>query len=205
MEKLSMKIMVPMMHWYPYEGPLMPLYGRIFKDLMNNGHKITIITSFPHYRQGSPRRWTEFKGKLFEKSHWEGATVIRTFVLAPVFTKLKFALIFRALNFISFNITCLFAGLVMSGGQDVIFAPSSPPLTNVICAKIISFFKKIPIIYNIQDMYPDMAIKLGIIQKKSIINIMRLIEKIAYRSVNKIVVISTTMKKNLLSFVIIGL
>ena len=61
-----MKILVIMLYWYPYEGPLMPIYGAIFKELMAKGHKITIVSSFPHFRKGRSETWDEYRGKLFE-------------------------------------------------------------------------------------------------------------------------------------------
>ncbi|NVM20302.1 MAG: glycosyltransferase family 4 protein [Desulfobacterales bacterium] len=193
-----MNILIVMLYWYPYEGPLMPIYGAIFKDLMGEGRKVTIVTSFPHYRKGRPETWDEYRGKLFEKTAWEGATLIRSYVFAPVFKNTKFALFYRALNFISFNISCIIAGIFMTGKKDLIFAPSSPPLTNGICAHIIGCFKKIPFIYNVQDVYPDMAVKLGILNNKGIIRILRVVEDFVYKKAKRVLVISEAMKRNLL-------
>lgn len=194
-----MKIIVLMLYWYPYEGPLMPIYGAICKNLMAKGHKITIITSFPHYRKGRSETWDGYRGKLFEKTTWEGATLIRSYVFAPVFKNSKFGLFYRALNFISFNISCIMAGIFLTGKQDVVFAPSSPPLTNGICAHVIARLKKIPMIYNVQDLYPDMAINVGVVQNEIIIKILRLAENFVYKKAKKVLVISRAMEKNLLS------
>jgi len=187
------RILVIMLYWYPYEGPLMPIYGTVFKELIKKGHKITIVTSFPHYRQGRPETWAEYRGKL-----WEGATVIRSYVFAPVFKNGRASLVFRALNFLSFNITCLIGGLFFAGRQDLIFAPSSPPLTNGICGYIIGIFKRIPFIYNVQDIYPDMAIKLRVLHNKFIIRILRLIENLVYKKARKVLVLSGAMRRNLI-------
>ena len=79
-----MRICVVMLYWYPYEGPLMPIYGTVFRHLIKKGHKITIVTSFPHYRQGRPETWAEYRGKLFERTNWEGATYFpETILSAP--------------------------------------------------------------------------------------------------------------------------
>ncbi|PQP33810.1 hypothetical protein C6A37_11020, partial [Desulfobacteraceae bacterium SEEP-SAG9] len=123
-------ILVIMLYWYPYDGALMSIYGYIFKRLISKGHKVTIITSFPHYRKGRPETWKEIRRKLFEKTEWKGATIIRSYVFAPVFRGNKFSLFFRALNYISFNISSTLAGIFLAGKQDIIFSPSSPPLTN---------------------------------------------------------------------------
>lgn len=188
-----------MLYWYPYEGPLMPIYGAIFKHLIAKGHKVTIVTSFPHFRKGRSETWEEYRGKLFEKSEWEGATLIRTYVFAPVFNnQSKLSICYRAMNYVSFNLSSIIAGIFMTGKQDVIFAPSSPPLTNGVSTYIISLFKKIKIVYNVQDIYPDMAIKLGILRNKLLVKIFRYAERFVYKKVSKIIVLSEGMKKNLL-------
>lgn len=175
----------------------MPIYGAIFKDLMAKGHKITILTSFPHYRQGRPETWDEFRGKFFQKTNWERATLIRSYVFAPVFKNSKLGLFYRALNFISFNVSCIIAGIFLTGKQDVIFAPSSPPLTNGICAWIISLWKRSAVVYNVQDMYPDMAEKLGLLKSGTILLILKKLEKIVYRISDRILVLSEGMRKNI--------
>lgn len=193
-----MKILVIMLYWYPYEGPLMPIYGAIFKELMTRGHKVTIVSSFPHFRKGRSETWDEYRGKLFEVIRWEKAKLIRSYVFAPVFDQDKPGLMFRALNFISFNISCVISAILAGGKADIIFAPSSPPLTNGICAWIVSLFKHCPVIYNVQDMYPDMAEKMGIVKSGILLGAMKIIERIVYRICDKVLLLSEGMRGNII-------
>ena len=188
-----------MLYWYPYEGPLMPIYGTVFRDLMAKGHKVTIVTSFPHYRKGRPETWEEFRGRLFEKTTWHGARVIRCYVFAPVFLCAKLALFYRALNFISFSVFGAIGAIFMTGKQDLLLAPSSPPVTNGMCACFVAYLKRIPLIYNVHDIYPDMAIKLGILRNRFAINLARLAEDFVYRKAERLMVISESMRRNLIS------
>ena len=192
-----MRILVIMLYWYPYEGPLQPIYGAIFKDLIVKGHKITIVTSFPHFRKGRSETWDEYRGKPFEVSKWEGAKLVRSFIYAPVFNSEKSGLIYRGLNFLSFNISSIFAAVFFGGKADVVFAPSSPPLTNGICAWIVSLWKRCPVVYNIQDMYPDMAKKTGLLKNRFILIFLKNLEKIVYWVSIRIMVISEDMRKNI--------
>lgn len=189
----NLNILVIMLNWYPYEGPLMPIYGTIFKDLMDKGHKITIVCSFPHFRKGRSKTWDEYRGKLFEVTQWEKAKLIRSYVFAPVFDQDKPGLVYRALNFISFNISCMISAIFAGGKADILFAPSSPPLTNAMCAWIVSLFKRCPVVYNVQDMYPDMAIKMGILKNRYIARLLIILEKISYRLSDKILTVSGSM------------
>lgn len=193
----GMNVLVIMLYWYPYEGPLMPIYGALFEDLMAKGHNITIVTSFPHYRKGRSETWDAYRGKWIEISSWKAARLVRCYVYAPVFDSDSRGLFYRALNFISFNISCILAASLYGGKADVIFAPSSPPLTNGICSWLVSLCKRCPIVYNVQDMYPDMAEKLGVLRPGVLLSVLRRFEKWAYRVSNKILTISENMRKNL--------
>ena len=104
----------------------MPIYGAIFRELVKRGNKIALITSFPHYRKGRRETWDEYRGKLCEITEWEGVRLIRSYVFAPVFSQNKFGLLYRALNFLSFNISSLLASTFVGGKVDVVLAPSSP-------------------------------------------------------------------------------
>ena len=97
--KRPLNILWLMLYWYPYEGPLQPVYGAIIEDLMRQGHRVTVISSFPHFRLGRKERWSEYRGKLFERTRWRGATLIRSYVYAPVFKNEKLGLLIRGLNY----------------------------------------------------------------------------------------------------------
>jgi putative colanic acid biosynthesis glycosyltransferase WcaI len=189
----SLNIIVIMLYWYPYEGPLMPIYASIFKDLVDKGHKVTIITSFPHYRKGRKETWSEYRGKLYEVTEWESIRIIRTYVIAPVFKNEKLGMICRSLNFISFNISSSIFSILVGGSADIIFAPSSPPLTNGFVAWIVGLIKQCPTIYNVQDLYPDMAVKVNLVKNRLLVKLLKLAEKTVYKMSDMILTISTSM------------
>jgi len=188
-----MNILVIMLYWYPYEGPLMPIYGAIFQDLSNRGHSVSIVTSFPHYRKGRKETWEEFRGKYWEVSAWKNVEVIRSHVFAPVFRSEKLSLIIRALNFLSFNLSSLISALLLAKKPSVIFAPSSPPLSNGLIAKAVGFFRHCPVIYNVQDLYPDMAERMELIKSRSVLHLLKTVEKIVYHFSDRVLAISGQM------------
>ena len=171
----------------------MPIYRVIFEDLVKSGHNITIVTSFPHYRKGRRETWKRYRGKLFQVSNSDGIRLIRSYIFAPVFKNNRLSIYFRALNFISFNISSLFAAIFLGGKTDVIFAPSSPPLTNGIIASFAGFLKNCPMVYNVQDLYPDMAINMDLIKNKSVLRILRTLEIIVYNLSSMVLTISKRM------------
>ena len=191
-----MRILVVLQYWYPYEGPAQPIYGAIFEALMRKDHEITILTSFPHYRKGLGKTWDEYRGKLYQKDQWNGATVVRTYVLAPKYRSEKIAVLIRGLNFASFSISSLIAGLLLPR-HDLIFLPSFPPIIGALSARIIGALKNTPYICKIQDVYPDMAVKAGLIKGRFLIRILEKLEKYGYKYAKHVSVISETMKQEI--------
>ena len=189
-----MKILVILQYWFPYEGAIQPIYGAIFDDLLQKGHEITILTAFPHFRKGRKEEWREYRGRIYEKTKWHDATVVRTYVFAPRYRSNKLSMLFRAINFVSFYISASVAGLVLPR-HDVVFVPSSPPLFGAICARLIGRIRKIPYIYNIQDLYPDIAVVSGHLKRAGLIRALEIAERSIYRHAKHLVVISETMKQ----------
>jgi colanic acid biosynthesis glycosyl transferase WcaI len=192
-----LNITILLLHWYPYSGPHTPIYAGLFRELIKRGHKITIISSFPHFRSGSTETWGMFRGKLFDITQWEDATLIRTYVFAPLFKNNKYALVYRSFNYLSFALSSLYAGLMYKGNYDIIITLSSPPLINGIIGSIISVIKHAKSVHNIVDIYPDIAEKSGILKSPSVLFILRLMEKLVYRLNSCLVVLSQKMQQNL--------
>jgi len=172
----------------------MPIYGVIFRQLLSMGNEITIISSLPHGQEGSPRSRPRLPYRPYEVTHWEKARLIRSWVFAPSFRSENLSLLYRALNFLSFNVSSTLAAIFLAGEADIIFAPSSPPLTNGIVAYLVSRFKRCPFVYNVQDIYPDIAVNLGLVRNRLLLLGLRFLEKAVYRLSNKIVTISEGMR-----------
>lgn len=82
---------------------------------------------------------------------------------------------------------------------DVAFIDSTPPIQGL-KMPLIKWLKRMPTIYNVQDVFPDSLVGTGLTKKGSLIwKIGRIVEKITYKYSDKIIVISEDFKKNLLA------
>ena len=82
---------------------------------------------------------------------------------------------------------------------DAIFVQSTPPTQGAMAA-IIKKKKKIPFIYNLQDVFPDSLVGAGMATEKSIVyRIGRKIEDYTYRNADRIIVISNDIKENIIN------
>jgi colanic acid biosynthesis glycosyl transferase WcaI len=155
------------------------------------GYDITVITAFPHYVESHTQ--TQKPVKFFERQYLNGVEIVRTYIY-PVS---KGALWKRLLYHGSYNI---FATLAMLGLKkpDIILA-DAPTLWSGLPLLIRAFFSKIPFIYVVHDIYPDVLSRLGILSNPALINLIDKVERFYYQKASAISVLSNGFKDNLLS------
>lgn len=87
---------------------------------------------------------------------------------------------------------------------DAIYGASTPPTQGILCGKVAQklskkYGRKVPFIYNLQDVFPDSLVTAGLTSKGSLLwKIGRKIEDKTYRYADKIIVISDDIKRNII-------
>lgn len=105
-------------------------------------------------------------------------------------------ILFRVMRYILCSVQQIRYGL-KEKNIDLIFAGSTPPFQGLICA-FLKKKKKIPFVYNCQDIFPDSMVSAKLTTDKSVIfKIGSKISQVIYRNADKIIVISNSMKENL--------
>jgi glycosyltransferase involved in cell wall biosynthesis len=103
---------------------------------------------------------------------------------------------FRAIRYLILNLAFIWKGLKTS--TDIIFVQSTPPTQGAMGA-ILKKFKRVPMVYGLQDIFPDSLVNIGLTKKGSILyKIGRIVENFTYKNADKIIVISEDFKKNLI-------
>src|SRR5690606_29552818 len=103
----------------------------------------------------------------------------------------------RLLDYARFHLISTVAGLTVAGSYDVILAPS-PPLTIGVSAWILGLLRRTPFIYNVQEIYPDIAVRMGILKNRRVIRLLEMLERFIYRRAQAITVISELFRQELL-------
>lgn len=82
---------------------------------------------------------------------------------------------------------------------DLIYLASTPPIQGVL-GGLLKKIKKVPFVYNLQDIFPDSLAGTGLAKKGGLLwKIGRVIENFTYRNANKIIVISEDFKRNIMA------
>ena len=106
--------------------------------------------------------------------------------------------ILRALRYTLCWIKQFNRGLVAKN-IDCIYIASTPPIQGVL-GGMLSKLKRVPFVYNLQDIFPDSLAGTGLAPKGGLLwNIGRRIENFTYRHADKIIVISQDFKRNIMA------
>ena len=166
--------------------------GLIFaRELKNQGFDVEVLTGFPNYPGG--KIYPGYKMKLLQREVVDGIQVTRV----PLYPNHDRSAIKRILNYCSFAVSAPIYGVFCGKRPDVIYA-YHPPLTVGVAANVLSMMRRVPVVYDIQDMWPDTLSATGMLNNKKILSVVSKVCTWVYAGVSHIVVLSPGFKKLLI-------
>jgi len=186
-ESLILRILLLTTYYKPDVAATGVIMSQIAERLVAMGHRVTVLTTMPHYDRN--RIWDEYRWKLIKKERDRGLSIWRLYIYVP---EAKNSNLGRFLSYFSFNVLSILSGFFCRK-HDLILVPS-PPLTNGITADLLSRFYRIPFIYNVQDIWPDVVIRAGVLTNSTLIAFFRRMEGYIYKRASEITVLSRQMK-----------
>lgn len=190
------KILILSLVFPPDSVSTAQIMGDLATDLSALGHQVTVLTTFPHYNRDleaeSQQPIRNLWGRILQKSNFQGIQVFHTFMPRKDKSKLL-----RVLAWLGFHLISTVAGMAKISKPDVILTPS-PPLTIGVSAWILGRFHRAPYIYNVQEIYPDIAISMGAVRNRLLIRLLSRLESFVYRQASSITVIAPRMRQRLL-------
>lgn len=172
-----MRILIIHQNFIDHQHPGGTRHLDLAKQLVRNGHEVTIVASTVDYLTGHRIRESDEA----EASH-EGVRVLRAYALPSV----QRSLMMRVASYISFVPFALWTGL-RSGPTDLVFG-TTPPIFQLPVPWIVSVLKRVPFILEVRDLWPDFAIGMGLLKNRILIALARFIERFFYRRANHIIV-----------------
>ncbi len=157
------------------------------RELVRQGFDVEVVTGFPNYPGG--KVYPGYKIRLLQQESVDKVTVTRV-ALYPSHGQ---SAVGRVVNYFSFAFSALGYCLFRAKRPDVIYA-YHPPLTVGIAAAFIRLFRRIPIVYDIQDMWPDTLRSTGMFSNEWTLRVVSSVCDWVYRRVDQIVVLSPGFK-----------
>jgi colanic acid biosynthesis glycosyl transferase WcaI len=160
------------------------------KELVKLGHEVQVLTGFPNYPGG--KLYTGYRIKLFQREDMEGIPVVRV----PLYPSHDKSSIGRIANYLSFAFLAAAIGPWAVKSADVAYV-YHPPATIYLPAFVIRLIRRIPLVYNIQDLWPDSLSVSGMFNNPFGLRVVNKWCEFIYRSADKIVVLSPGFKRTL--------
>jgi colanic acid biosynthesis glycosyl transferase WcaI len=198
-----LRLLVLCPHFEPDTAPTGAVMTRIVHELAALGHEIHVITALPWYRTHSIE--PEWTGRWIRRERVSWGTITR---VHPFPGDDRANLVRRALGFLGFSVLAGWVGVAaglpnVRGGVrrrrfDGVLA-MSPPLTNGLIGAAIAAVRRAPLVFNIQDVFPDAAIETGAITDARLIAAARALERISYHRSDAVTVLSADLRDNVVA------
>jgi len=181
-------VLIFVSHFPPEIGSASHLFFDLSKELQKRKYKVRVVTTFPRpYNVNTDI--SKYRGKLLMREKIEGIEVVRIREL-PI---PKDNLFLRGAEMFILPLILFFAGLFISKPKVILVY--SPPLPLAFFSIILGKLKNVPVVVNIQDIYPQTVIDVGLLKSKSLITIFKKMERFVYKNADIITVHSEGNKE----------
>jgi len=153
----------------------------ICQELIKNGHQVTMLTTS-----------NEISNRI-EKINIDGIDVI--YLKVPYDNYMS--IIRRILSFVNFMFKSTWIAFKQKDIKLVI--ATSTPLTVGFPALIIKIFKKIPYVFEVRDLWPEVPIQMGGLNNKILIKFALWFEKAIYKNATHIIALSPGMEEGVIA------
>lgn len=170
-----MKILLLHQYYLEEEDPGGSRWNEMTSMWVAQGHDVTVIAGMVH-ANGSEKR-PEYKGKYLVVKRQGGVTVYRTHVSEAY----NSGFLGRLWGYFSFMFSSLWAGIFKVKAHFDVVIVTSPPLFIGVSGYFISRLKRIPMVFEIRDLWPESAIDTGILTNKFVIKAAYWFEAFIYR------------------------
>lgn len=170
-------------NYFPPEvgsGPHLPC--ELAESLVERGHEVTVVTGFPRYNV--PVMPAEYRWRLTKRENVRGIDVVR--INAPNFYG-RSVLSRGMVQLLAPPVLALRA--VMRRRPDLVYTVSPPLMMGVVGHWIARRFR-VPCVVNVQDLFPQTLVDLGILRNQRIVRAFEAMERYVYRRATAITVMS---------------
>lgn len=183
-----MRLLMVVPYFPPDRGPIPLMYGGLATDLAQTYDEVLVITGQPSYAADIKRSW-----RLYEIESTGGKKIVRVFV--PRLN--RESLCSRLAFILSYNL--LGAAYVLFAADNDVALITNPAVEIWLIALAVCL-KKIPYHYRVHDLYPEIAIRLGFLTRKSVLaRIVDWMERFCLKSAATVSVITDAFKSRLLA------
>jgi glycosyltransferase involved in cell wall biosynthesis len=169
-----MRFLILTQYYPPETGAPQNRLSGLARELKQMGHEVVILTAMPNYP--AMQIHPDYIGKKYVVDEFENIPVHR----AWIYVSKNRSIISRLMNYFSFTFSSMYYASKIKGNFDYLMV-ESPPLFLGISAWWISKRKKAKMVFNVSDLWPESAEKLGVISNKMFLKLATILEEWLYK------------------------
>jgi glycosyltransferase involved in cell wall biosynthesis len=173
--------------YYPPDTSATAKMAHTVVDAVSIHHQVTVLCGRPSYDPSERRAW-----RLFQTERVGLARIIRAGSTAYP----RFELKKRILNYLSYVALALPRALFSR--CDVVLAMTDPPFQGIVGA-LVAWLKRKPYVYNIRDLYPDMAVGGSIVTAGVLTRFWERLHRWALRRATRVIVLGEDMRTRIIA------
>ncbi len=180
-------------HFDPDTAPTGAVMTRIVSELVERGHRVHVVTALPWYRAHAVEESWDGRWIRRQRTPWGSITRVHPFPSGD-----RRDLLRRAMGFVGFSVLAGVEGCRAGGWfrrVDAVLA-MSPPLTLGPVGRLVALLRRAPFVFNIQDVFPDAAVRTGAITDRRVIAAASWLERMTYRTATAVTVLSEDLQAN---------
>jgi glycosyltransferase involved in cell wall biosynthesis len=169
-----MRFLILTQYYPPETGAPQNRLSGLARELKQMGHEVVVLTAMPNYP--AMQIHADYIGKKYARDEFENIPVHR----AWIYVSKNRSVVSRLMNYFSFTFSSMYYASKIKGNFDYLMV-ESPPLFLGISAWWISKRKKAKMVFNVSDLWPESAEKLGVITNKLFLKLATILEEWLYK------------------------
>ncbi len=173
--------------YYPPDTSATAKMAHSVVEALSPSHSLTVLCGRPSYDPTERRPWRPYQTEAAGP-----ARIIRAG--STDFT--RFNMKKRVLNYLSYVVLAIPRALFVP--CDAVVAMTDPPFQGIVGA-IVALLKRKPYVYNIRDLYPDMAVGGSIVQPGALAKVWETLHRWALRQASHVIVLGEDMRARIIA------
>jgi colanic acid biosynthesis glycosyl transferase WcaI len=154
--------------------------GDLAQALSERGHDVTVLTGLPQYPNG-----VRYPGYSLRPWQWDRLGTVPVLRMAGYAYHGRSVLL-RCANFGAFALAAVLARPLLKK-PDAIYV-WHPPLSIGVAGWLLARLMRVPFVYDVQDIWPDVIVAAGLLKNRRAIRALEALERFIYRRADKILV-----------------
>jgi colanic acid biosynthesis glycosyl transferase WcaI len=179
-----MNVILLTAYFPPEIGSAAHLFADIGAEMVQRGHSVTVLTGYPTYNIDPATLPEKYRTGLWRVEEYAGMNVVRTRTIQMP----RHVPTLRGIDQVTSALMQIITGLRFCKGQTDAIVVYSPPLFLGMTAWALRVLKGGSVVLNVQDLFPQSAIDLGVLKSRILVRFFRWIERLLYRNADAVTV-----------------